>query len=250
MNDFKEDFLLTSQGHIYYKYYKNINHFINPNIKNLIFLHGLGASTKAWDRVAANLPRTYNIYFLDLLGHGRSDAPIIDYTVETQTKVLDEFVKALNLNNLYIIGHSYGGWIAANYAANKNHKLRGLILVDAAGLDVDFINITPLERIKNIDKIFYQVMKIEGNRDYVIKSILNSEYEKEWLTENILANISTPTLIIWGEKDKIIDPKYALIFNQRIRDSKVEIIKGAGHTPHYTNTKEFIDILSNFIDKN
>ncbi|MCL4546875.1 MAG: alpha/beta hydrolase [Candidatus Marsarchaeota archaeon] len=248
VNELKENFVFTMEGHIHYKYYKNINQNSNP--KNLIFLHGLGASSTAWKRVADMFPDKYNLYFLDILGHGQSDAPIIKYNVETQAKMLGEFIKALHLSNTYIIGHSYGSWVALYYASSSKNIINGLVIVDAVGLDIYFKNITPLERIKSIDKMFYQIMKIDGNKDYVIKSILNSEYNKEWLTEEILAKITVPTLIIWGEMDKIIDPKYAEIFNKRIKNSKVKILKGAGHTPHYTNTKEFIDILSNFIDEN
>jgi|GEM_PF-554094 len=246
MVELKESYIKTSKGRIFYRYYKlDIEDKEN---KNIIFLHGLGASSKVWSRVASAMPPKYNLYFIDLLGHGNSDAPIIDYNINVQVDVLKEFVDNLELSNLYIVGHSYGGWIAATYAINFN--LNALVLEDSAGLDIDFNSTSPKEALAMKEKMFYQIMKIDGNRSYVIKNILDSEFSKEWLTQESLSEIQTPTLIIWGENDKIINPEYAAVFNARIKNSKIKIIKGAGHNAHYTNSKEFSEILNEFIDEN
>jgi pimeloyl-ACP methyl ester carboxylesterase len=244
VENLEENILIISKGKLFYTYYKS-NNIKN---KNLIFLHGLGASSKTWSRVASILPTKYNLYFIDLLGHGRSDAPIIDYNIKLQVDVINEFINNLSLSNVYLIGHSYGGWIAATYAAISKFPLRGLVLVDSAGLDINFNLITPKESLALKEKMYYQIMKIDGNRSYVIKNILDSEFNKEWLTEEILNKINIPTLIIWGENDKIINTKYAEIFNKRIKNSKSKIIKNAGHNVHYTNPDEFVELLLDFVD--
>ncbi|MGC8648721.1 MAG: alpha/beta fold hydrolase [Candidatus Micrarchaeia archaeon] len=241
-----ENNLITSSGKLFYTYYKSNNK--NNINKNLVFLHGLGASSKAWNRVATILPTKYNFYFIDLLGHGRSDAPIVNYNIKLQVKTINEFINGLSLSNVYLIGHSYGGWIAATYAATYKSSLKGLVLVDSAGLDINFNSITPKESLALKEKMYYQIMKIDGNRSYVIKNILDSEFNEEWLTEEVLNEINVPTLIIWGENDKIINVKYAKIFNKRIKNSKLKIISSAGHNAHYTNSKEFVDLLFDFVE--
>ena len=120
--DFEDGFEYTSMGALHFMHH--------PGTKEkIIFLHGMGANTKVWSKLVQFLPDGLDVFLIDLLGHGKSDAPEMDYTVSNQFQALREFIAAQNNGNSFIFGHSYGGWIAAYYASQP-YTCKGIILED------------------------------------------------------------------------------------------------------------------------
>ena len=110
--------------------------------KKVVFLHGLGADTRVFKRLIEILPAKIEGYLVDLLGHGESEAPNIEYTVENQAKAVGEFIKEMEIEqSCYLFGNSYGGWVAATMAQGKYDGL-GVILEDAVGLKEYFEDIS------------------------------------------------------------------------------------------------------------
>jgi pimeloyl-ACP methyl ester carboxylesterase len=101
--------------------------------KNIILLHGLGASADIW---AANIPALsphYHVVIPDQLGFGNSDKPPIEYKIQTWVEFLDLFMQALNIPKATVVGNSLGGWIAVDFARQHPEKVERLVLADAAG---------------------------------------------------------------------------------------------------------------------
>ncbi|MCW6160039.1 MAG: alpha/beta hydrolase [Candidatus Micrarchaeales archaeon] len=239
--DFEDRRVNTALGALHYKHHKGDG-------KSLVFLHGFGASVLSWKRAMELLPGDYNVYLIDLLGHGLSDAPEIDYTVKAQVEALWELFEQENLSGFYLIGHSYGGWIAAYYASK--YAVGGLVLEDAPGLKEAFDQIVAANRVEEFKSTFFKLsMEFSGNKDYVMKSILDSDFREDQLTDEILAEITEPTLIIWGSRDIMLSPENAKIFKSKIKNSSIRIISGAGHTGHFTHPQEFIDYILGFVEK-
>jgi pimeloyl-ACP methyl ester carboxylesterase len=85
------------------------------NGPTLIFLHGFLGSGDNWQAIVAELAPDYRCIALDLLGFGESSKPALNYTIWHQIELLQQFITALELENVHLIGHSYGGWLAAAY---------------------------------------------------------------------------------------------------------------------------------------
>jgi len=238
--DFEDGFEYTSLGAIHFMHHPGEG-------KRIIFLHGMGASTKAWTKLVQYLPDNLDIFLIDLLGHGASDAPIdIDYTVSNQFQALREFIALQNNGDSFIFGHSYGAWVAAYYASQP-HGCKGIILEDAAGLKENFDSIMESGAEEFKERMLKQLLATKGNRDYVFNSIINSDFKEDQLTQEMLSSIKVPTKIIWGSNDEAVDIAYAKIFNERIRGSSLSIVEGAGHEPHYTNPEDVCKIIMEFI---
>ena len=101
--------------------------------KNIILLHGLGASSDIW---AANIPVLsphYHVVVPDQLGFGNSDKPPIEYKIQTWVEFLDLFMQALKIPHATVVGNSLGGWIGVDFARQHPEKVERLVLADAAG---------------------------------------------------------------------------------------------------------------------
>ena len=121
--DFESRHFNSEYGKLHYAHHKGAG----PTI---IFLHGFAGSIKSWFRLMQHLPQELNIYLIDLLGHGESEAPDVDYSLEMHYETIIGLVGSENIKDYYLFGHSYGGWIAARYAMEE--KLSGIVLEDSA----------------------------------------------------------------------------------------------------------------------
>ncbi|MDE1870030.1 MAG: alpha/beta fold hydrolase [Candidatus Micrarchaeota archaeon] len=235
-SDFNEGYVHSSFGRIYYRRHKTDG-------KKLIFLHGLGGTTKAWAKLMTFIPEEFDVSLIDLLGHGKSDAPAdIDYKISEQVQALTEFISDQNNRESCIIGHSYGGWIAAYYASYP-YTASSFVLEDSAGLEEDreFNSKDRGERDKKIEEL----AKFSLSKEVAEKILLSLQNER--LTKDTLSKIEKPTLIVWGSEDSTVNVEYANSFKNDIKNSKLEIIEGAGHAPHYTNAEQFAKIVIDFI---
>ncbi|MDE1761601.1 MAG: alpha/beta hydrolase [Candidatus Micrarchaeota archaeon] len=235
--DFEEGYVHTSSGRIYFRRHR-------AGGRKFIFVHAMGSTTKEWARLMGYLPDDCDVSLIDLLGHGRSDAPEnFDYTISSQVQALQEFVADQNNGSSFIVGHSYGGWIAAYYVS-YNYPAKGLVLEASAGLEHESEFRKDRWQDEADDGMLKRLLMLD-NKEYVMRSIISNS-SKEELTEDALASIRKPTLIIWGEQDNILDPKFAQVFNEHISGSRVEIMQGAGHSPQYTHPEEFAALLLDF----
>jgi pimeloyl-ACP methyl ester carboxylesterase len=210
-----------------------------------VFLHGIGATIRVWSRLVTFLPKSLDVYLIDLLGHGKSDAPKIDYTADVQAQTVKEFVALID-GDCYLFGHSYGGWIAAHYASQQ-FACKGMILEDPSGLKRSFERM-PKDELKNFrESMVKSEMRENDNREYVMRSIMYSD--ADLIDDRVLAKINIPTMVVWGSEDKMINIKFADDFAKGIKNSRLEIIAGAGHNPHYTNPKQVSEIIMKFVTR-
>ncbi len=213
----------------------------------LVLLHGLAASGKSWGRFIEFISDEFTLIIPDLLGHGDSDAPHIDYHVLFQEEVIREVLQKEEIQNYCLMGHSYGGWIAAILAKN-NPSITKLILEDAGGLKGFFDEIVGTEEREQYKKDLLKKALELNAKEYVIRSIINDEFSMSQITTEDLSSITSKTLILWGENDSIIDKKYAYEFQKNIKDSSIILIKTAKHTAHYTNPEEVSKVVMEFIN--
>ena len=98
--------------------------------KPIILLHGLASNSRIWDLVAPILASTSSVIAIDQRGHGKSDKPRGGYDFNSVTADIAQLIIKLNIDNPVIVGHSWGGSVALNFAARNSSQLSGICLVD------------------------------------------------------------------------------------------------------------------------
>jgi pimeloyl-ACP methyl ester carboxylesterase len=225
--DFAEGFVNTGSGLVNF-----VRHVADG--EKFLFLHGLGGTTESWRRLFQAIPEGFDVAAIDLLGHGKSQAPAIDYSTSMQARAVSDIIRAWGWNG-YIVGHSYGGWIAALYAA-RIAAPKGLVLIDSMGMSKLFHDMVSLGVIEeDNDDLYRRVMQLNENKDYVIKSIIYGDHEADWLTEEDYRSIKCKTIVIWGSDDREINYSYGEYISGLIGWSKFILMRNAGHSPFFTD---------------
>lgn len=100
----------------------------------VIFLHGTWQDSSQWSEVLDNLGDNYHCFAPDLLGCGESERPQIGYSIAVQVEYLREYLARLNLQQVYVVGHSLGAWVAVSYALQHPEQIKGLVLLSPEGV--------------------------------------------------------------------------------------------------------------------
>lgn len=165
--------------------------------------------------------------------------------------------KLKNEKRVVLIGHSNGGRIAIAYAAHDPGKLSKLVLIDSAGILHNelplrlkrfiFRTISKVGKDLGIPKKYAPlVYKLAKEHDYEQANLKMRETMKNLIYEDLtsqMEKIKIPTLIIWGEGDKITPISDAKKIKNEIKRSKLFVVKGARHAPFYTHPRRVLGIL-------
>ncbi|MFX1256947.1 MAG: alpha/beta fold hydrolase [Promethearchaeota archaeon] len=248
-------------------YYEN-------KIKNipLLFIHGWLGSSLEWIYQFCYFNSRQHIIILDLPGFGNSDKPKTKYSIEFFTKQVLDFLNKLGYREIILIGHSLGGLIAQNITVKNPKIVKKLILISTSTtfsqslkqkivlfwLNLIFkffyrnflrncINQIISTKIDNREfkKLYKQVLKIP-------KSVVISSFKNMTLKFNInkeLFKISQPTLIIYGDKDKIISKSMINKLGNLIPNSEINILKNSAHRLMVENYTVVNKIIDDFIKK-
>ncbi|MEA5618297.1 alpha/beta hydrolase [Cronbergia sp. UHCC 0137] len=103
----------------------------------VVFLHGAWNDSSEWVSVMESLAEYCHCFAIDLLGFGESENPKIHHSVDLQVECLADFLKALKLEKVYLVGHSLGGWIGASYSLKYPEQISGLVLLAPEGVEVE-----------------------------------------------------------------------------------------------------------------
>lgn len=244
----------------------------------LILLHGTSSSLNTWDSVVLFMKDKKRLISLDLPAFGLTGPnPANEYSFAYYNRFLDSFFLQLHITHCMIAGNSLGGAIAWEYTAAHPDKVTKLILIDAAGYpgrnakgslgfkiaSTPVINnlllyITPKILVrKSLEGIYFDKNRVtdaqverfhdvaisEGNRRAVL-AIFKKGFERE---PEKIGTITTPALIIWGEKDGLIPVENAYLFQKNIKGSKLEILPDIGHVPMEEAPKKVSDLMADFI---
>ena len=102
----------------------------------VVLLHGVASNSRIWITTAPYLAADFAVYALDQRGHGKSAKPDGGYDFESVVADLDAFVNALSLERIVVVGHSWGGNVALQYAASHPDKVAGLVMVDGGYIEI------------------------------------------------------------------------------------------------------------------
>lgn len=234
--------------------------------KTAFLLHGLGGREDQWKEQIAVLKDHYTLIIPHLLGHGESDKPTVGffnpYTFEEFNRDIQAIFERYQSEHNIVLGHSYGGALAAALALDHQDKINRLILIDPMPCEpatMPFIYRLPVFMLEclrpQLDKAFQQMAfdpsaspdllareseAGKKNKLCVIKAMLTG---MKTLPVLDIKQLTVPTLIIIGEKDKVISPVRIIDFYQALSHHRFEMIKQAAHMPMLERPQEVNQLI-------
>jgi pimeloyl-ACP methyl ester carboxylesterase len=223
----------------------------------LLYLHGAGGGG-IWMPFMEKLSENFDVIAPEHPGFGESEMPDwLDNVGDLAYFYLD-FIKRLGLNGLTLVGSSLGGWTAAEIAVRSCHDLKALVLSCPAGIHVkgvskgDLFLWSPQETVRNMyldQKIADQLLAVPPTDEQqmtVAKNRLTTAklgWQPRLYNPHLhkwLHRISVPTLLLWGDSDKVIPPAYGPAYQKFIPGSKLEVFKNCGHVPQVEKMDEWV----------
>ena len=242
--------------------------------QTILLLHGYTANKDNWIKLAPYLTKDYHVVIPDIPGYGESSMiEKASYDLSNQMSRLHKFAQALELKKIHIAGNSMGGFFAGTYAVRYPDEIISVGLFDAAG-------VTSLEKsvVRKMMEKGENPLVLKDSNDmprlmalafvnppvlpYPLKKVMTQTalanrkfYEKElkeigpdFLSlEKDLPNIKAPTLILWGDQDKILDVSSVPVFEKGLKNHKTVILKDCGHVPMIEKPQETANAYLAFI---
>lgn len=236
-----------------------LNYIIIGKGAPLLFLHGGGVNALTYKKNFELLSQKYQVIAPDIPCFGKSSIPNKLWNFEDFANFFSKFVDFLKLNQVVLVGHSFGGGIALNLA-QKNKKISKLILIDSAGLSPDYSTLKFMyllvaktfrgfflfgNKLVSLAILRYFFKEMFGNFlsiPKIWKFVFNSIY----MESDIFDKIKQPTFIFWGNTDEIFPKKFAQKMNQLISNSKLEYVEG-NHDWVILMPQKFFSLISKVI---
>lgn len=246
----------------------------------LVLVHGMNSSLHTWEGWTEQLEGSYRVIALDLPGFGLTGPdPKKRYSPAQAAQFLHLFTDALGLEHFNLAGNSRGGAIAWNFAVLYPDEVERLILVDAGGLPreepIPFLVV--LQGLPMVSRLFHHITprwviedgvhQVYGDPSLVTEAQVQRYFDLLLRTgnrraaseivavgdlhENLdgLSKLKVPTLVLWGEKDAWILPKYAERFRQRIPRAEVIRYPALGHIPMEEDPAETAADVRKFLSR-
>ncbi len=249
---------------------QSIHYFDVGSGPAVVLLHGLGSRKEDWLPVLEPMAQKYRLLVPDQIGFGRSDKPLLDYSIQTYVDFLNEFLRQLKVEKASLVGESLGGWIAGLYVAEIGggaHMIpvEKLVLVDAAGLKQDKpipdLNPSSLAAMRGLmEAVFYDTSwlnedalrktftdKLATKDGYTVRSILSNPALGAERLDDRLASIKVPTLVTWGKQDKLLPIGAGERYAAGIAGARLVSFEKCGHVPPVEKTEEFLAAVVTFL---
>jgi pimeloyl-ACP methyl ester carboxylesterase len=229
--------------------------------ETILFIHGAGGGQYTWSYQKGFFEKEFNPVIIELPGHGESGGESEQEIGKYAGHVLS-FMKALGLQQVFLVGHSMGGAIVQTLALSHPEVIKGIVLVGTGAR----LKVLPmiLEGIRNnfaetVSKINQFAYSRKAPSDLIEKGVsLMLQCRVEVLYGDFLAcdrfdvvheveKIVLPTLILCGEDDQLTPVKYSQFLQSRIKGSKLEVFSNAGHMVMMESPQAFNEKIGEFI---
>lgn len=234
--------------------------------KNILILPGWGNTRETFKYLIDFLKINYTVYIIDYPGFGNSPTLNKELTIYDYASLIKNLLKKLKITNPIIIAHSFGGRITSILQGKYKIPLEKIVLIDVAGIKrrkkiSQYLREKLYKLLKKATfllpknkrkKYRHKLLQYFGSEDY--KSIPPSMQKtfQNIVNENLkllYKNITTETLIIWGEKDDATPLKDGILINKLIKDSAIIVYKNSNHFSYLDNPLLTSKIIEEFIKK-
>jgi len=248
----------------------------------LLLLHGLLGGSFCWRLNVDSLSQRHTIFALDLPGLGASDAPRhLDCSMAAQAQRVLSLLQQLKLENVDVVGSSWGGAIAM-FVAAQSRRVRSLVLAAPVNPWSDFgmgrirflkgrlggalLRIAwpvsrPLHRIA-VERMYgdqrhipagtiegYSSLAMRPGKVHAILSTLRNWEDDVSALSKAIPRITVPSLLIWGTCDGAVDLRSAEQLRRALPGSELKLIEGAGHLPFEETPDEFNRLVLDFVER-
>ena len=252
----------------------------------LLLLHGLGCDHTTWSPVIDTLARRYTVIAPDLLGHGRSDKPRADYSVGGYANGMRDLLTVLGIDQVTVVGHSFGGGVAMQFAYQFPERTERLVLVasgglgpqvspliravstpgfhpamglltmpgvrHAAGIGLRGLSRLPSTWTRDLDEVaeIYESFRDPAARHairHVVKAVVDWRGQIVSMADRAYLTQEMPMAVVWGEHDRVIPLSHAEKAAQLAPGARVRVIPNAGHFPHKDHPQRFARIVHEFV---
>jgi pimeloyl-ACP methyl ester carboxylesterase len=253
----------------------------------ILLIHGITSSSRTWKRVMPRLAESHTVIAPDLLGHGRSAKPQGDYSLGAYASGIRDLLVALEVPNATVVGHSLGGGIALQFAYQFPERVGRIVLVDSGGIGHEVnpllraaalpgaefvlplmfsptlrdgalkvrgllsrIGLQPNADIEGVSEGFASLTQADARRAFLntVRSVIDTKGQRVSAEDRLYLAGDIPTLIVWGENDRIIPLDHAHRAKGMLRGSRLEVFPGAGHFPFNDDPDRFVSVMREFIE--
>jgi pimeloyl-ACP methyl ester carboxylesterase len=253
----------------------------------IVLVHGLAGSSTTWKGVLPALAERFTVVAPDLLGHGQSAKPRGDYSLGAYASGIRDLLVALGVDKASFVGHSLGGGVAMQLAYQFPERCERLVLVASGGLGrevnallravtlpgAEFVLPVVLTswlrlRAENVGTVLRRVgwrpgstmtevwrsyttlTSREGQQAFVhtVRSVIDASGQRVSALDRLYLAKAVPTLVVWGDHDRVIPVKHAYAAQAAMPGSRLEILPGAGHFLPFENSEWFTRTLNDFLD--
>jgi pimeloyl-ACP methyl ester carboxylesterase len=242
----------------------------------VLMLHGFLGDRTCWQPLIDRVSDQYRCISLDLLGFGASGQPPIRYDVPTEVAFVEAVRSQLGLEQFYIVGHSFGGWVAAAYAIAYPERVLGLLLAAPAGIrDDEFCGrydylrplltgglwidwglglAGPIAYILGQAKPLQTLrwFRQEIQRQPAAKSFLLDRLRPEDAIDTVetqIHRITAPTTIVIGDQDDTIPLWHAETYANRIQTAILEVWPGCDHSLPQKHSNRLAQVLEQLVSR-
>jgi 4,5:9,10-diseco-3-hydroxy-5,9,17-trioxoandrosta-1(10),2-diene-4-oate hydrolase len=249
----------------------------------VLLIHGIGGSLEDWMLNANALARNNCVFAVDLVGSGHSDKPSVSYTFSYLAQFVNDFMEAENIDRACLIGHSLGGGVSLQFTIQFPDKVDKLVLVNSAGLGKEGSILFRLPTLPILGELLtrpsrkgtanllkacvhdpavvtdelielaYSLAVLPGAQNAflsTVRSLGNFRGIRKDVLRSIVDNLGTitaPTLIFWGQQDRILPVAHAHVAENKIPDTQLHIFDPCGHCPQLERPEEFNSIVLKFL---
>ncbi|MGA7937757.1 MAG: alpha/beta hydrolase [Kovacikia sp.] len=239
----------------------------------VVFLHGSWEDGSQWFPVIEQLGSEFHCLAPDLLGFGESASPKAHYSIGFEVECLAEYLEALKLRQIYLVGCSLGGWVAASYALEYPELVHGIVLLEPEGVQVKGLerrwqgarlllhplvfwslrSLSPLAKLLNISKVnqllqrrrqllhFPTTCKLLFRRRW-------AEVKAEFLQERLTC-LQAPVLILQGEQNNSEASSLSQTYAQLLPHAEVKRISQTGKNLTQTQPDAVAQFIREFVKK-
>jgi pimeloyl-ACP methyl ester carboxylesterase len=246
----------------------------------VVLLHGLNDSHLTWRRVAAALATDRRVLMPDLAGYGLSERPDASYELDWHAKLIAKWLEALALDQVDLVGHSFGGGVAQVMLLECLSRIRRLVLVASGGLGREVSLVLRLASCPGVVERWGQRFMAFGTRLMLrgqqagflpgevaeicamnamggsarafartVRDVVDWRGQRRTFFQRAheVAELP-PVAVFWGDRDTIIPASHGKAFAEQVAGVTLTLFEGCGHYLHYEQSARFTAALREFLD--
>jgi pimeloyl-ACP methyl ester carboxylesterase len=253
----------------------------------VVLIHGVAGRASQWSSIISSLAPSHTVIAPDLVGHGDSAKPRGDYSLGAHASGIRDLLVGLNIKRASIIGHSLGGGIAMQFAYQFPERSERLVLVSSGGLGDEVHPLLRAATLPGSELVLpllahprtvtaamllpkalgrlglrtgpdlteiargYQSLQTAEARSafiHTVRAVIDPTGQRVNASDRLYLASYIPSMIIWGQRDRIIPVDHAYAAHRGMPDSRLEIFDQAGHFPQLHDAPRFAAVLKDFLD--